>query len=212
MISGVDRIPSETHASLEGEVTKLLNEAGSASSIEDVDKVHRNGPRRGSDQEIIVRFKSHSAKEKFYKNRKNLTNEKVKVKPSLSFHTNTLLKEAREFIEGYSATPNDYVNPPKFVCANIHGNLLVKLAKDTYEGRSFYQFDSVEKLYEIVTKFNISNIDRIHDDHSRFYDTEGPNPLLSSTEGRSPQAVAAVAVSGQTSHLSASPGVEGVTA
>ena len=55
------------------------------------------------------------------------------------------------------------------------------------DGRSFYQFDSVEKLYEIVTKFNISNIDRIHNEHSRLYDTEGPNSL-SSTEGRSPQA------------------------
>ena len=188
VISGVDRLQNETHESLEGEVTKLLTDAGSASSMEDVDKFHRNGPRRGNDQEIIVRFKSHSAKEEFYRKRKNIPNQKVKIKPSLSFHTNSLLKEAREFLEGYTATLNEYENPPKFVCANIHGNLQVKLAKNTHEGRSFYQFDSIEKLYAIITKFNYANIDRIHDDHSGYYDTDGVPSRLSPSGRRSPQA------------------------
>ena len=33
-----------------------------------------------------------------------------------------------------------YDNPPKFVFANIHGDLQVKLAKETNEGTMFYSF------------------------------------------------------------------------
>ena len=31
---------------------------------------------------------------------------------------------------------------------------MVKLAKGTEEGTSFYQFDSIQKLNEIISKFN----------------------------------------------------------
>ena len=46
-ISGIEREANETHAFLQEEVTKLLGEAGTTLSLNDVDKLHRNGPRRG---------------------------------------------------------------------------------------------------------------------------------------------------------------------
>ena len=178
VISGLDRSKDETHASLQEQVNNLLTEAGSTSSMNDVDKFHRNGPRRGADQEVIVRFKSHYAKEAFYKKRKNITAQKIKVKPSLSAHSNTLLKEARDFIDHYTESPENYDNPPLFVCPNVHGNLLVKLAKDTDEGTSFYQFDSIQKLYEIITKFNDVEADLEFDEISSLRDPKGMFPRL----------------------------------
>ena len=56
VISGIDRTHNENHASLKEEVTKLLGDARSTSSIEDVDKFHRNGPRMGREQDIIIRL------------------------------------------------------------------------------------------------------------------------------------------------------------
>ena len=38
--------------------------------MEDVDKLHRVGPPKQGKQDIIVRFKSHTAKENFFKRKK----------------------------------------------------------------------------------------------------------------------------------------------
>ena len=62
VVSGIDRKVGEDKDSLRAEVDSLLQEAGSTTKISDVDKLHRNGPRKGAPQDIIVRFKTHEAK------------------------------------------------------------------------------------------------------------------------------------------------------
>ena len=151
IVSGVERKNGENRESLRAEIGSILQEAGSPTTITDVDKLHRNGPRRGSQQDIIVRFKSHEAKEEFYKRRKNIKRE-IWVKPSLSNSNYTLLKDAKEMVKSFQNCSTDYENPPEFVFANVHGDLQVKLKKETSDGTMFYQFNSMQKLYEILNK------------------------------------------------------------
>ena len=68
IVSGIDRKTGETKDSLRAEVDSLLEESGSTTKINDVDKLHRNGPRQGAQQDIIVRFKTRtSPKTSLYK-------------------------------------------------------------------------------------------------------------------------------------------------
>ena len=55
----------------------ILKEAASSTKMEDVDKLHRVGPPKPGKQDIIVRFKSHTAKENFFKRKKYIKNIKV---------------------------------------------------------------------------------------------------------------------------------------
>ena len=72
-VVGIDKKRNETDESLREEVLKLVADVNSTSKEEDIDKFHRNGRLfNGKDQEIIIRFKSHAAKEAFYRARKNL--------------------------------------------------------------------------------------------------------------------------------------------
>ena len=48
---------------VEEDVRNLLQESTSTTTFEDVDKFHRNGPRFENKQDVLIRFKSHSAKE-----------------------------------------------------------------------------------------------------------------------------------------------------
>ena len=81
---------------------KLIDECDSDVSMVDIDKFHWNGTRYGSDQEIIIRLKSHDAKEKFYKKRKSIkrvNDNIIKVQPALSSASKLLLKYAKETIK-----------------------------------------------------------------------------------------------------------------
>ena len=51
---------------------KVLDEANSTTTIDDVDKFHRVGPKKDDEQDIIVRFRSHTAKENVYHKRKSV--------------------------------------------------------------------------------------------------------------------------------------------
>jgi hypothetical protein len=171
IVSGIERKARESKDSLRAVVDSLIQEAGSTTKISDVDKAHRNGPRQGDQQDIIVRFKSHEAKEAFYKNRKNIISRQVWVKPSLSNHNYHLLKEAKEVIKTYTSNPETYDNPPEFVFANVHGDLQVKLAKETSDGSMFYSFNSIQKLLEVLNKADDQTAYLVSDkDQSRFDD------------------------------------------
>ena len=118
----------------------------------DVDKYHRNGPRKDDRQDLMIRFKSHSAKESFYKSRKTIQRPGIKVQPSLSTETKELLEEAREAILDYG---EDYVpNPPAFVMADVHGMLWVKFREETKDDKLFHKFDSIQKLRDIIEFHN----------------------------------------------------------
>jgi hypothetical protein len=146
-IKGLPVTQNETNASLTDEIRKVIDETESAVTIADVDKLHRNGPRRDGKQDIIIRFKSHSAKEAFYKKRKTVKRPNLKIQPSLCEKRRQLLNEANDLIASYQ---NDQVaNRPDFVLADIHGNLLVKMSLET-NGRSFHKFETLQQLHDKI--------------------------------------------------------------
>ena len=180
IVSGIERKAGENKDSLRTEIDSLIQEAGSTTKISDVDKFHRNGPRQGVQQDIIVRFKSHEAKEAFYKKRKSISSRQVWVKPSLSSYNSNLLKEAKELIKPLTSNASTYDNPPEFVFANIHGDLQVKLARETNEGSMFYSFNTIQKLYEILNKADKQTAFHVSDkDLRRFDDPKGSFPRTS---------------------------------
>ena len=97
-----------------------------------------------------MRFKSHSAKEAFYKKRKTIGND-IKVQPSLSPATKQQLEEAKEIIKAFQVDAVE--NPPDFVMVDMHGNLQVKMKKESKDGL-FFRFESPDQLCSIVSKCN----------------------------------------------------------
>ena len=67
MIVGIRKEQGESSEDLKKEVSKMIDKTNGELTMADVDKFHRDGPRFGGKQDIIVRFHSHSAKETFYK-------------------------------------------------------------------------------------------------------------------------------------------------
>ena len=129
---------------LHDKVLKLVTDVKSTTKAEDIDKFHRNGRIiDGKEQDIIIRFKSHSAKEAFYKARKNIQHSRkhVKIRPSLSNNQLDLLRDARDVLEDLSLG-EDAVNPIEFVFANLHGVIQAKLKKK-FRGSQFITINSV---------------------------------------------------------------------
>ena len=158
-IAGIPKQRGEKTADLRKSVEDIINAAQSTTTPLDIDKLHRNGPvygQRGANQDTIVRFKSHSAKEAFYRARKSLPEEMqhVKIRPSLSEAQKNLLTDAKDYLkmnsfEGYGN------NPPDFVFANIHGNIQVKMKKQSKYGL-FIDIKSVAHLAQVIARANDS--------------------------------------------------------
>ena len=170
VVSGIKKNPKESREIVREEISTLLQEAGSTTTVNDIDKCHRNGPPFGEFQDIIVRFKSHEAKEAFYRKRKSITRPNVRVKPSLSNANYNLLKDAKEQIKCFTSNPENFDNPPEFVFANIHGDLQIKSAKNTAENNMFYTFNSLQSLFEIVYKHNNQIANQLSDKDLGYYD------------------------------------------
>ena len=146
----------EEHQKLKNEVQKVLEmckDDTTSSSLAEVDKFHRNGPSVGNEQDVIIRFKTHTAKEFFYNNRKSIPDGRIKVQPSLSQATRTLLDEAKIELETRYADADHLVNPPEFVFANLHGQLLVKM-KNRMKFGNFLRFDSIDELHNKIGEQN----------------------------------------------------------
>ena len=126
-----------------------------------MDKYYRIGRVNDDNkQDLIIRFKSHNAKELFYKARKKL-NRGIKVKPSLAPDRNKTLKEAKDLVDDLLQTEDENVtrNYPEYVFADIHGNLKVKMKNGSgRRGQQFFKFNSLHDLREIVDKCNHSEI------------------------------------------------------
>ena len=156
VVKGIERDRNENFENLKEEVLKLIDANESKTSFQDVDKFHRNGRRKGSEQDVIIRFKSHSAKEDFYKKRKTIKIRGVKVQPSLSLEKKKMLEAAKEQVNDYfgeNGVAHLYANPPDFVLADVHGNLLLKFKAATKDGL-FIRFDSLPSLHDIIKKYN----------------------------------------------------------
>lgn len=154
VVKGIDFTDNEKrNGKLKEEVMNLIQDSNCTTTFEDVDKYHRNGPRFEKKQDILIRFKSHSAKESFYRARKSIKRTGIKIQPSLSSETYTLLDDAKTMIGSYEHY-EDLRNPPDFVMADLHGNLWVKFKEETKDNQLFYRFDSLERLRETIEKYN----------------------------------------------------------
>ena len=147
-VSGIDKQEGETPEILREKVIKLVAEVKSTTTELDIDKFHRNGRvTNGSEQEIIIRFKSHAAKEAFYRARKDLPPARkavVKIRPSLSLNQQNLLRDALSFVDEFGLKDEE-INPVEFVFANVHGEIQAKL-KNKFRGNCFISFNSIQDL------------------------------------------------------------------
>ena len=100
-----------------------------------------------------MRFKSHSAKEAFYRKRKN-ARRGIKIQPSLTKGNRDLLQACREAIRDYE--DSELQNPPDFVMANIHGKIQMKM-KFKSHNRLFFDITSTQRLHEIISDCNLRN-------------------------------------------------------
>ena len=172
VIRGIPRQQNETRDGLRNEVLNIIEQAECDVSAVDVDKLHRNGPKtEDNQQEVIVRFKSHTAKETFYKNRKTIK-AAVKVQPSLNSENKAILEEARKTVESFAADES-LTNPPHFVFADVHVNLQVKMHEPT-KGSMFHRFSSIQNLYEILIRCNANSVHRFRNQMGN------PDPTLPS--------------------------------
>ena len=146
-VVGIPKRKEESSDDLKREVVKLLDKSNGKVSLEDVDKFHRDGPRYGSKQEVIIRFRTHAAKESFYKARKNIVggSETLKILPSLSKATKKLLHDSSDEVSYYEKLSN----PPQFVLPDVHGNLMIKFTCESRLGL-FVHFDSMDTFRSTV--------------------------------------------------------------
>ena len=106
-------------------------EMGIPDVLNDFDKAHRVGKIKeingSKQQDIIVRFKSHSARYKVFNHRKTLKHYK-KIRPKLTQRRGKLLYDASLLVENIESVD--------FVLANMHEDLQLRL-KETYDGKQF---------------------------------------------------------------------------
>ena len=192
IVKGIEVNRNENQETLKNHVTDLIQSCNSLTKLEDVDKFHRNGPvYKENNQDLIIRFKSHFAKEQFYNSRKNIPpNKKIKIQPSLSPERKNLLDDAREQVNVYkdetSSSEETSQNLPHFVLPDVHGNLLVKMKKKTPRGL-FLKFNSLQELYAIVNKYNTSDANKAFEEKMKNVDGSLTTESVTTPEERTPE-------------------------
>ena len=168
-IVGLPKRKGEKMDDLKRSINEMLEKTDGQVKYSDVDKFHRDGPLFGSTQDVIVRFQSHAAKEAFYKKRKDITgeNERLKIRPSLTMGTKKLLDEANAAVKEFKRL----TNPPEFVLPDVHGNLLIKMKKESDVGlfvpfrnmetfvQKIYLAQEIEKTEEEFRSYDLSDDD-----------------------------------------------------
>ena len=168
IISGLPKPKDESRDGLKKEIQALISRTNGKITEADVDKFHRDGPQDGSKQDVIIRFKTHTAKEVFYSSRKEITstNESVKIRPSLTDMTKDLLHEAKDAIDNFKTL----VNPPEFVLPDVHGQLMVKMKRRSRVGL-FVHFRNMETFVQKIQCAQQYEADNsFEEDASRFDD------------------------------------------
>ena len=174
IIAGIEKTDrKETIDNLRPKVEDIVSKVTSPTTIADIDKFHRNGPAKGTKQDVIVRFKSHSAKEEFYKGRKTLPADlkHIKIRPSLSPDQQALLDEARELLDEYHHGGYVGENPPDFVFANVHGVIQLKMKNRTKDGL-FITVKDISHFSQILAKASMNSKTFAAYDGSKGFDDE----------------------------------------
>ena len=117
------------------------------------DKLHRDGrfDHETQTQPIIVKFRTHSFKEKIYHQRKKLA-KGIKISPSLTKRRSDILQQVQHIIKEESSddSPNEE-GIVKFAFADVHGTLKIVLTK-SYKNRHVFAFESVLEYFQIINK------------------------------------------------------------
>ena len=134
----------EINKDLDNKIIKMISkDLNLTNVIPDIDKLHRIGKvkeRNGKKtQDVIVKFKSHSARYLVYKKRKKGNN--IKISPNLTNRKSMLLYEAAKRLEN--------VETVNFAFADIHGDLNIRLQEE-YQGKFLFTFNSIADLNELL--------------------------------------------------------------
>ena len=157
VIKGIS--PKVSDKNLETNVIKILSNdlELNDSVVQDFDKMHRKGPifkdSRGEQQQnVIVRFKSHSSRYKTYTKRKSCKNNKLRFSASLTDHRRKLLSSC---IRKCNENPQ-----ADFAFSNIHGDIHIKFAVP-FDGSYFHKIDKLEDFDFILNELQNDNQRRI---------------------------------------------------
>ena len=147
VLTGLCKEENENLNKLKEDVAETLCETGISKEItNNIDKLHRIGKTdKNRTQNTIIKFKSHSFKEKIYFKIKAIKQRDVKIKLSLTKHWIELLKDANTLI-----TDNPWTNF-LFAYADVHGNLKIRL-KDVRNGREVVRFANEKDLSNLFAK------------------------------------------------------------
>ena len=144
-VDGIPKERGEKRENLREKVEKILSSADGDITMQDVDKFHRNGPAADGEQEVIIRFKTHTAKEVMYKHRKSVkVGYPVYLKPNLTEVSKREYLKARNYVKNLDKSK--FENPPEFVMANVHGILLLKMAEPGNDHGCWIEFSNADDL------------------------------------------------------------------
>ena len=115
-----------------------------------IDKLHRTGSCQPSTntQSVIVKFKSHSFKEKHYNKQKN-ANKNIKLVPSLTRRRSQLLNKLQVALN--DSKENGVLDAVKFVFTYVYGSLKLVL-QNPYQNKFIFSFHSELEFYQFVYK------------------------------------------------------------
>ena len=104
VVSGVDSHLKEEE--LHNEMVSIISQTMNTEKnevIDNIDKLHGIGieenRNKKNKQSVIIKFKTHSYKEKVYKNRKNINNHHIKIRPSMTRRRQDLMEEVNNHIK-----------------------------------------------------------------------------------------------------------------
>ena len=142
---------------LQQKVTDFLSkELKLPNAAKDIDKLHRTGKPKtyngATQQNIIVRFKTHATRYAVY--RKRNQSKKFKICPNLTKHREKTLHEAKE-----AASKIDEVD---FVYADIHGDLKIRF-KTKMEDSEVHRFSDLNDLADMLKRFGFVEEDTEED-------------------------------------------------
>lgn len=157
VIAGMQKNEDEKQNDLKNETVKLSEETAKIPGnqiLKNIDKLHRVGKYNHNDktQSVIVKFTSHSFKEKVFSKRSNLK-KNIKLKPSVTKWHSELIAEANEHIKNFSkkcekAFPEDF--KVKFAFADVTGT--PKVSVERKDSPEYYAFNSMDEFLDILVK------------------------------------------------------------
>ena len=148
VIDGLQATPNETISQVTQKAENALAQhlqLDPDEVVNQIDKCHRIGPLKDDGtQSTIVRFKSHSFREKACVNRKKCTDRNIKIKLSLTRRRRKTLT--------YAYKISDKLHNVNFIYADIHGNLKLRL-NEPINNKIVYPFRDKQELLNLFKKF-----------------------------------------------------------